>query len=119
MVWIACSTTSLYDNEIIVSGTAGRFNKNDSLPVTEDSIYGIGSTSKMFTTVAVMLLVDQGKLDLDKPVTFYPPDFVMLDAGIKKLPFACCSTIPRDRWALGTLMAVLLMTLTLLTTILC
>jgi CubicO group peptidase (beta-lactamase class C family) len=75
----------LYDNEIIVSGTAGRFNKNDSLPVTEDSIYGIGSTSKMFTTVAVMLLVDQGKLDLDKPVTFYLPDFVMLDARYKEI----------------------------------
>mgnify|MGYP000858021230 FL=1 len=75
----------LYDNENIVSGTTGRFNKSDSLPVTEASIYGIGSTSKMFTTVAVMLLVDQGKLDLDKPVTFYLPDFVMLDARYKEI----------------------------------
>ncbi len=75
----------LYNNEIILSGTAGKFNKENSLPVTDSSIYGIGSTSKMFTTVAVMLLSDQGKLDLDKPVTSYVPDFVMADARYKEI----------------------------------
>ena len=75
----------LYDNEIILSGTAGKFNKRNSLPLTDSSIYGIGSTSKMFTTVAVMLLLDQGKLDLDKPVTSYVPDFVMADARHKEI----------------------------------
>ena len=77
----------LYDNENIVSGTAGRFNKSDSLPVTEASIYGIGSTSKMFVTAAAMILWDQGLIDLDEPIVSYIPEFSM---------FACCSTIPRD-----------------------
>jgi CubicO group peptidase (beta-lactamase class C family) len=75
----------LCDNEIILQGTAGKFNKGNSLPVTDSSIYGIGSTSKMFTTVAVMLLLDQGKLDLDKPITSYVPDFVMADARYKEI----------------------------------
>lgn len=42
------------------------------------TMYGIGSVSKMFATVAAMQLVDQGLLDLDEPVTTYLPDFTML-----------------------------------------
>src|SRR5262249_7717790 len=34
-----------------------------------------GSVSKLFTDIAVMQLVEQGKLDLDAPVTKYLPDF--------------------------------------------
>ena len=43
-------------------------------------MYGIGSVSKVFTAAAVMKLVDDGKLDLDEPLTTYIPDFVMADA---------------------------------------
>ena len=90
----------LYDNEIILQGTAGRFNKRNSLPVTDSSIYGIGSTSKMFTTVAVMLLLDQGKLDLDKPVTFYMPDFVMADPRYKEI--TACMLLNHSSGLMGT-----------------
>ena len=43
------------------------------------TIYGIGSISKIYTTVAVMQLVEAGKVDLDKPVTAYLPTFKMAD----------------------------------------
>ncbi|MCL2170171.1 MAG: beta-lactamase family protein, partial [Defluviitaleaceae bacterium] len=44
-------------------------------PVTEDTIFNIASTAKMFTAVAVMQLVEGGYLDLDTPVVYYLPEF--------------------------------------------
>ena len=44
-----------------------------------DTIYGIGSTSKVFGAAAVMKLVDEGKIDLDEPVVNYIPEFRMAD----------------------------------------
>ena len=37
----------------------------------------IGSVSKMFAAIAVMQLVDAGKVELDAPVTDYLPEFRM------------------------------------------
>ncbi len=48
-----------------------------------DTMYGIGSVSKMFATVAAMRLVDQGKLALDAPVAAYLPTFTMLTPGYR------------------------------------
>lgn len=48
-------------------------------PVTSRTRFNIGSTSKMFVAVAVLLLVDDGKVDLDRPVTDYISDFQMAD----------------------------------------
>lgn len=45
--------------------------------ITTTTRYGIGSTSKMFTTTAVMQLVDAGKVGLDQPVVRYLPQFTM------------------------------------------
>ncbi|MDQ3061755.1 MAG: serine hydrolase [Acidobacteriota bacterium] len=44
-------------------------------PITADTVFRVGSVSKLFTDIAVMRLVEQGKLDLDAPVTNYLPDF--------------------------------------------
>jgi CubicO group peptidase (beta-lactamase class C family)/D-alanyl-D-alanine dipeptidase len=41
----------------------------------EKTIYRVGSVSKLFTDIAVMQLVEQGKLNLDAPVTKYIPEF--------------------------------------------
>jgi CubicO group peptidase (beta-lactamase class C family)/D-alanyl-D-alanine dipeptidase len=45
------------------------------VPATAQTVYRVGSVSKLFTDIAVMQLVEQGKLDLDLPVTRYLPDF--------------------------------------------
>ncbi|MBI1917578.1 MAG: serine hydrolase [Planctomycetes bacterium] len=44
-------------------------------PATAETVYRVGSVSKLFTDIAVMRLVEQGKLDLDAPVTKYLPEF--------------------------------------------
>ncbi|HEY4391943.1 MAG TPA: serine hydrolase domain-containing protein [Paenibacillus sp.] len=71
--------------KIVVSGQSGINHLSDNNPLTADSMYGIGSTSKMFTTVAVMKLVDEGKIDLDQPLTTYIPDFKMKDERYKQI----------------------------------
>lgn len=43
-------------------------------PMTEDTIFAIASMSKPITCVAVMTLVEQGKLGLDDPVAKYLPE---------------------------------------------
>ena len=44
-------------------------------PASAKTVYRVGSVSKLFTDMAVMQLVQQGKLDLDAPVTRYLPSF--------------------------------------------
>lgn len=77
---------AMMDNgRIILSGQAGLDDVSAKKAPTKDSIYGIGSISKVFTTAAVMRLVDQGKINLDDPVTAYIPDFKMKDERYKKI----------------------------------
>lgn len=52
---------------------------------SQDRIYGIASVSKMYSTLAVMQLVDEGKVELDAPVTTYLPDFRMNDERYKDI----------------------------------
>lgn len=74
------------DGNVIVSGNSGAYSKNDnSKTLTNDTMYGIGSTSKTFTTAAVMKLVDMKKVDLDKPVVDYIKDFIMADDRYKNI----------------------------------
>lgn len=64
---------------IVISGHSGINGMKENKPLTSDTIYGIGSTSKMAVAAAVMKLVDEGKVDLDLPITRYIPDFKMKD----------------------------------------
>jgi CubicO group peptidase (beta-lactamase class C family)/pimeloyl-ACP methyl ester carboxylesterase len=51
----------------------------NGIPVTTDTVFRIGSVSKMFTTTVAMQYRDQGKLGLDDSITNYLPGFRMLD----------------------------------------
>ncbi|MCY9531880.1 MULTISPECIES: serine hydrolase domain-containing protein [Paenibacillus] len=70
---------------IVVSGQAGKNDAQGKVPLSKNTMYGIGSTSKVFTTVAVMKLVEEGKVDLDTPVVQYIPEFTMKDERYKKI----------------------------------
>lgn len=52
---------------------------------SQDRIYCIASVSKMYSALAVMQLVDEGKVELDAPVTRYLPDFRMNDERYKDI----------------------------------
>jgi CubicO group peptidase (beta-lactamase class C family) len=53
-------------------------------PVVPETLFQIGSISKVFTTTLVMTLVDEGKLDLDAPVIGYVPDLPLADETARR-----------------------------------
>ena len=55
------------DDEL-VEAAHGVLNKDTGVEVTTDSLFQIGSITKVWTATVAMLLADEGKLDLDKPV---------------------------------------------------
>ncbi len=65
-------------NVIYAKGFGSRDLKNNQ-PVTTKTLFAIGSATKSFTVTALGTLVDQGKLDWDKPVRDYLPDFRLMD----------------------------------------
>jgi CubicO group peptidase (beta-lactamase class C family) len=74
----------------IVSGAAvtirglGVTNMEDSIPVTEHTVFPIASISKTFAATAMMRLVEQGKIDLHAPVRTYLPDFRVRDETVSR-----------------------------------
>ncbi|MFS0838774.1 serine hydrolase domain-containing protein [Paenibacillus sp. 1P03SA] len=70
---------------VVVSGGAGLKDKAAGTPVTKDTMFGIGSVSKMYATAAAMKLVDSRQIELDKPLTTYLKDFRMADERYRKI----------------------------------
>jgi CubicO group peptidase (beta-lactamase class C family) len=54
------------------------------LPMTADTIFRLYSMSKPVTSVAAMMLVDDGRLSLGDPVTKYIPAFADVKVGVEK-----------------------------------
>ena len=67
------------NDKVIFSEGFGYRDVEKGLKVTSDTIFPIGSVSKSFTTLALGMLVDEKKLDLDQPVRNYLPTFRMYD----------------------------------------
>ena len=61
--------------KVVYLATAGRRDAEAGLPVDEATIYRIASMTKPVTSVAVMMLREEGKLGLDDPVSRYLPEF--------------------------------------------
>ena len=55
----------------------GVLNLTTGVETTTDSVFQIGSITKVFTTTLIMQLVDEGRLDLDSPVCTYLPEFTL------------------------------------------
>ena len=58
----------------------GAANIESATPVTEDTVFRIGSITKTFTAVAVMQLEEQGLIDLDAPANDYLRAFRLMPA---------------------------------------
>jgi len=71
---------ALADNgQATLWGGAGTYSRTEDRAFTDDILYGVGSVSKIYTTVAVLQLAEDGRVHLDAPVTEYIPDFKMAD----------------------------------------
>ena len=59
---------------------SGILNLNTGVEATPDSIFQIGSITKVMTACLIMRLLDAGRVDLDTPVKAYLQDFILADA---------------------------------------
>ena len=66
------------DGETFYVG-AGQANLETGALADDNTIYAIASASKAFIAIALRILADEGKLELDKPVKTYMPEFAMYD----------------------------------------
>jgi CubicO group peptidase (beta-lactamase class C family) len=78
------------DGQVVLAKGYGLRNVSKNLPVTVDTLFAIGSSTKAFTTLAMGILVDEGKLAWDEPVAKYLPAFALKDT------FAGQRMTPRD-----------------------
>jgi CubicO group peptidase (beta-lactamase class C family) len=67
------------DGKVIHSKGYGVRSLRTGQPVDENTLYGIASNSKAFTTAALGMLVDEGKLSWDDKVRKYIPEFKLFD----------------------------------------
>lgn len=72
------------NNEVIYAGGVGFRNIKEEKPVTADTLFAIGSNTKAFTGLLVSKLVSEKKLDWDKPISNFIPDFKLSDPYVTK-----------------------------------
>ena len=69
---ITNASYAVFTKDSVIFEDSFSANKSD---INANSPFLIGSVTKVFTSVAVMQLYEQGKIDIDKPVSDYVPDF--------------------------------------------
>lgn len=74
------ASVALTDGTDVVTAVHGVTSLRTGVPVTPETLFQIGSITKVYTATLVMTLVDQGKVDLDAPVQTYLPWFAVADA---------------------------------------
>jgi len=62
----------------------GYRDKEKKIPMTRDSIFRIASMTKPFTSLAIMMLAEEGKIQPPFPVSLYLPEFKNLKVGVEK-----------------------------------
>jgi len=69
------SVVVVKDGKVIFRKGYGMANLELGVPVEPDMIFRLGSVTKQFTAVAILILAEQGKLSLDDEITKFLPDY--------------------------------------------
>lgn len=72
------------DGKVVVAKGYGVRKLGEAAPVDAQTLFGIASNTKVFTAVALGLLVEEGKLEWDAPVVRYLPWFQMWDPYVTR-----------------------------------
>jgi CubicO group peptidase (beta-lactamase class C family) len=80
--------------EVVHLEAVGMADRDAGKPMTTDAIFRIASMTKPITSVAVMMLFDRGRLDLDDPVSKYIPEFEKPQVLVRANPL---QTRPADK----------------------
>ncbi|MCO5999105.1 serine hydrolase domain-containing protein [Actinoallomurus rhizosphaericola] len=70
---------AVVQDDQVVDGAAGLLSRTTGVEATADSVFQIGSVTKLWTATLVMQLVDEGAVDLDRPVRTYLREFRVAD----------------------------------------
>ena len=73
------SVAIVKDGKVVLTKGYGVRKLGEPSSVDERTMFGIGSNTKAFTTAALAMLVDEGKISWDDPVYQRLPDFQMYD----------------------------------------
>jgi CubicO group peptidase (beta-lactamase class C family) len=80
------ATAAIMDGgKIVYCEGFGMRDREKSIPVDPNTQFNIGSVSKIFTAASVLVLVEEGKLELDRPVADYLPKFTMQDERYRNI----------------------------------
>jgi CubicO group peptidase (beta-lactamase class C family) len=74
----------VHGGKTVFSNGFGKRDMAADKPMTPDSLFAIGSTTKAMTATVMGMLVDEGKLDWDAPVREYLPWFTLSDPDISR-----------------------------------
>jgi CubicO group peptidase (beta-lactamase class C family) len=77
-----CAAAAVRGGDVVLAEGWGRRDLESDLPVTPDTLFAIGSTTKAFTVATVGALVDEGALDWERPVRDYVPDVQLHDPAV-------------------------------------
>ncbi|WP_457097658.1 serine hydrolase [Lysobacter sp. P5_B9] len=92
------SVVVLEDDKVIWTEGLGYADLEHKVPATPDTLYHVASLTKTFTAILVWQLVEQGKLDLDEPVSHYSSDFKDDSVKIKHLLSHTSEDTPGDHY---------------------
>ena len=92
------------DGKFIYTQSYGMADLEHAVAITDSTVFYIGSVSKQFTAMCILLLEEQGKLKLNDPVQKYLPDFPIYNAPLTIGNFMNHTSGVRDNltlWALA------------------
>ena len=78
---IGVSAAILINDSVIWKKGFGYADKENQIPMTENTVVNIASATKTFTALAIMQLQEKGLLDITQPLNKYLPQFNPLTRG--------------------------------------
>jgi len=72
------------EGKLVYQQTVGYQDREKRIAMKPDAIFRIASMSKPITSIAVMMLAEEGKIDLIAPVAQYLPEFKDVKVGVEK-----------------------------------
>ncbi|MFZ1851811.1 MAG: serine hydrolase domain-containing protein [Nitrosomonas sp.] len=79
------STIVVVDGKTIYKKMLGSADLENSIPIKENTLFNIGSTSKQFTAFLILLLEEEGKLSIDDNVNKYLPEYKVFQQNTIKI----------------------------------
>ncbi len=74
---VGLSLALVDDQRVVWAEGFGQADRERDIAATAETIYRVGSITKLFTATAAMQLAEQGRLDLDRPVATYLPEWTV------------------------------------------